>query len=227
MFSYPLKFSFSAFAISPTIQITDASGKTVISAVKKLISSKEEIEITTSGGLFKVISQESRITEIPSNWDVFAPNGKSMGVIDDDFVSALENLNVTGNTILDGMLQMQAHRSMNLRYAKMYWLKDGEGNQLGFITPEPSSLVVSQIPFYDLVKNLPLGWRLITPSYYIQLGEKTLMSLKKERTFLVDTYTLAKVGEFNEGEEAFLICSAIMAVVYERAQLRQLKSLHS
>jgi uncharacterized protein YxjI len=222
MFNYPIKFSFSAFAVTPTIQIQDASGNQIISAAKKLISSKDEIDINVSSGTYKVISQESRITEIPSNWDVLSPSGQNLGVIDDDFVSALENMNFSGNSVLDGMMQMQAHRSMNLRYAKMYWLKDTEGNQLGFITPDPSSLLMTQIPLYSLIKDLPFAWRLITPSYYIQLGDKTVMTLKKERTFLVDTYTLTKVGEFGASDEAFLVCSAILAVVYERQQLRSL-----
>lgn len=222
MFNYPLTFSFSAFAVSPTIQIKDATGRHLISASKKLISSKEEIDINTGSGVYKVISQESRITEIPSNWDVLAPSGQNLGVVDDDFVSALDNMNFSGNPILDGMLQMQAHRSMNLRYAKMYWLKDSDGNQRGFITPEPSSLLMTQIPMYSFIKDMPFAWRLITPSYYIQLGDDTVLNLKKQRTFFVDTYTLNKVGEFNQIDEAFLVSSAILAVVYERAQLRSL-----
>lgn len=222
MFIYPLTFSFSAFAVSPTIQIKDANGRQVISAAKKLISSKEEININMAGNAYKVISQESRITEIPSNWDVIAPSGQNLGVVDDDFVSALDKMNFSGNPILDGMLQMEASRAMNLRSAKMYWLKDSSGNQRGFITPEPSSLLMTQIPMYSLIKDLPFAWRLITPSYYIQLGDDTVMNLKKQRTFFVDTYTLSKVGEFQAIDEAFLVSSAILAVVYERAQLRSL-----
>lgn len=227
MFKYPIKISFSAFAITPTIQLYDASGTPIISAKKQLISSKERIDINTGGGAYQVVSQENSITEIPSNWDVISPKGQTLVTIDDDFVSALDGMNVSGNPILDGLLQTQAHRAMNLGYAKMYWLKDAQENQVGFIMPDPSSLMVSQMPFYDLVKNLPFGWRLITPSYYIQLGEKTVMSLKKERTLLVDTYTLSKTGDFSNAEEAFLICSAITAIVYERAELKRLKSLHS
>jgi len=222
MFNYPLTFSFSAFAVSPTIQIKDSTGRQVISAAKKLISSKEEININMAGTAYQVISQESRITDIPSNWDVMSPNGQTLGVIDDDFVSVLDNMNLSGNPVLDGMLQMQAHRAMNLRNAKMYWLKDTSGKQLGFITPDPSSLMMEQIPLYSFIKDLPFAWRLITPSYYIQLGDKTVMTLKKQRTFLVDTYTLTKTGDFKESDEQFLLSSAILAVVYERQQLRSL-----
>lgn len=222
MYNYPLTFSFSAFAVSPTIQIKDASGKTVINAAKKLISSKEEININTSSGTYKVVSQENRITDIPSNWDVLTPAGQTIGVVDDDFISALDNMNFSGNPVLDGMLQMQASRAMNLRSAKMYWLKDTSGKQRGFITPEPNSLMMTQIPLYSLIKDLPFAWRLITPSYYIQLGDDTVMNLKKQKTFFVDTYTLNKVGNFNDTDEAFLVFSAILAVVYERAQLRSL-----
>lgn len=224
MYNYPITFSFSAFAVTPTIEIKDASGKVLMTAAKKLISSKDEISIRSANGEYKIVSQESRITEIPSNWDVITPAGQTLGVVDDDFVSALENMNFSGNPILDGMLQTQAHRSMNLRYVKMYWLKDTDGNQRGFITPEPSSLMMTQIPLYSLIKDLPFAWRLITPSYYIQLGDDTVMNLKKEKTFLVDTYTLNKVGNFNDMDEQFLVFSALLAIVYERLHLKNMYS---
>jgi uncharacterized protein YxjI len=223
MYQYPLTFSFSALAITPNIQVKDASGRVLFSAVKKLLSSKEEIEISSGGKLlYKVISQESRITEIPSNWDVMTADGQNLGVVDDDFISALDNMKVTGNSVLDGMLQMQAHRSLKLRSAKMYWLKDGSGKQLGFITPDSGSLAIEQIPLYSIIKQLPFAYRLITPKYYVQFGDKTVMTLQKQRTFLVDTYTLNAAEKFSDSDEKLLVPAVVLAIVYERQQLKDL-----
>lgn len=223
MYQYPLTFSFSALAITPNIQVKDKSGRVIFNAAKKLISSKEEINVTLGGQThYKIISQESRITEIPSNWDVMTGNNQVLGVVDDDFISALDNMKFSGNSVLDGMLQMQTQRAMRLRSAKMYWLKDTSGNQLGFITPDTGSLVIEQIPLYSIMKQLPFAYRLITPKYYVQLGDKTVMTLQKQRTFLVDTYTLSASGQFSEEDEKLLIPSVILAIVYERQQLKDL-----
>ena len=223
MHQYPLTFSFSALAITPSIEVKDASGRVLFKAVKKLISSKEEIEITSGAQmLYKVISQESRITEIPSNWDVMTGDGQILGIVDDDFISALDKMKFAGNSVLDGMLQMRAQRSMHLRSAKMYWLKDTSGKQLGFITPDSNSLLIEQIPLYPIIKQLPFAYRLITPKYYIQLGDKTVMTLQKQRTFLIDTYTLAVNDKFSDADEKLLIPSIILAIVYERQQLKDL-----
>jgi uncharacterized protein YxjI len=223
MHQYPLTFSFSALAITPNIQVRDAGGRVLFNAVKKLISSKEEIEISSGGKLlYKVISQESRITDIPSNWDVMTGDGQVLGVVDDDFISALDTMKFSGNSMLDGMLQMQAHRSLKLRSAKMYWLKDTSGKQLGFITPDSASLAIEQIPLYSIINKFPLAYRLITPKYYVQFGDKTVMTLQKQRTFLVDTYTLNATEKFSDTDEKMLVPSVALAIVYERQQLKDL-----
>ena len=223
MLQYPLTFSFSALTITPRIHVRDAGGRLLFTAAKKLISSREEIEVTSGGQmLYKVISQESRITDIPSNWDVMTADGQVLGVVDDDFISALDNMKFAGNSVLDSMLQMQAQRSMKLRSAKMYWLKDKTGKELGFITPDSNSLLIEQIPMYPILRQLPFAYRLITPRYFMQLGEKTVMTLQKQRTLLIDTYILAKSGNFSEADEKLLIPSVILAIAYERQQLKDL-----
>jgi hypothetical protein len=48
--------------------------------------------------------------------------------------------------------------------------------------------------------------------------------MQKKRTFFLDTYTLEKRADFAEAEEAILINSVIIALVYERQQLKDLYS---
>ena len=222
MFQYPLKFSFSALAVSPTIQVTDAAGRVVFTAARKLMSSRDEISLATSGGTFKVISQENRITDIPSNWDILTPDGQTLGVIDDDFTTALDGVKFADNPALSDFLSMNAHRALGLRAAPMYWIKDPSGVQLGFIAPDQKSLAIEQIPLYQFTRQLPFASRLITPFYVVQLGGKLVMKLKKERTFLVDTYTLQAVEPFTDADEKLLLPSVALTIVYERQRLKDL-----
>jgi uncharacterized protein YxjI len=225
MFQYPLTLSFSAFAVSPRIEVKDASGRPVLSASKKLLSSKDEIDILAgSQPAFKVMSQENRITDIPSNWDVTGADGKIIGVVDDDFMTALDGMKVTQNTALNDFLQMQAHRALGLRSVKMYWLKDTAGKQIGFVAPDQRSLAIEQLPLYQITRQLPFSTRLITPQYAIQLGGKLVMNLKKERTLFIDRYTLRAVDQISEADERFLIPSVLLTIVYERQRLKDLYS---
>jgi hypothetical protein len=136
MFQYPISMSFSVLAMAPDIEVKDAKGQVLFRATKKLISSKEEIEVISGGKLFyKVISQESRITDIPSNWDVMRANGEVMAVIKDDYLSALDGVKFVGNSPLNDMLQIGAHRAAHMNSVKMYWLTDTDGNRIGSIAP--------------------------------------------------------------------------------------------
>lgn len=223
MYNYPLTFSFSSFAMSPKIEVKDASGQVVFAISKKLLSSKDEIEVTAGGQpRFKVLSQESRITDIPSNWDILAADGTKIGVVDDDFISALDTTKFTDNRFVGGVLAAGISQTIDLTNLKMYWLKDAEGHQLGCIAPEQKSLMAQQLPLYEIVKKLPFFFRFITPFYYIRLGEQTVMKLQKNRTFFTDTYTLEVSGQFNEKDEALLIPSVALAIIYEREQLKHL-----
>jgi hypothetical protein len=223
MYQYPLKFSFSALAVSPKIEARDAGGRAIFSAAKRLLSSKDEIDATAGGQpLFKVVSQENRITDIPSNWDVRGADGAALGVVDDDFMTALDGLKVSPNSALNDFLQMQAHRALGLRSVKMYWLKDPAGRQIGFIAPDQRSLAIEQLPLYQLTRQLPFATRFITPLYVVQLNGRIVMRLKKERTFFVDTYTLEAAEQFSEQEERLLVPSVVMTIVYERQRLKEL-----
>lgn len=221
MFQYPLSMSFSVLAMTPDIEVKDAKGQVLFRAIKKLISSKEEIEITSGGKLFyKVISQESRITDIPSNWDVMRANGEVMAVVRDDYLSALDGMKFVGNSPLNDMLQMEVHRAANMNSAKMYWLTDTEGNRIGSIAPDTKSLLFQQLPFDQLIRKTPFAYRLIAPRYFIQLGDKTVMTMQKKVTLLTDLYNLQATEQLSETQERMLVCSAILAIIYERAQLK-------
>lgn len=225
MYNYPLTFTFPLFSLTPQFQATDAAGKALFSAVKKLISSKEEINLTSSGRTyFKIVSQESRITDIPSNWDVMDSTGKALGVVDDDFVSAIDTSSFIQNPAARMLTEIELSRAFNLKDLKMYWIKNPAGDTVGLIAPDKTSLYAQQLPLYDIVRKLPIFFRFITPRYYVRLGEQTVMLLEKKRTLLQDTYQLSLQGSFANEAEPLLINSVVLAILYERDQLKALYS---
>lgn len=226
MYKYPLTFSFSLFSILPKITVKDADGTVLLTASKRLLGAKDEVRVTANGQpAFTVISQENRIVDIPSNWDILAADGKKVGVVDDDFLSAVDTSkfapDMPGSTLMD----MEISRALNLRSVKMYWLKDAEGKKAGLVAPEQSSLMAMQLPFDRYIRQLPgILFRLITPRYYVRLGDETVMILQKKRTWMVDTYTLEMKAKFPAKDEALLINGVLLALVYERQRLKELYS---
>jgi len=223
MYNYPLTFRFPLFSLTPQFQATDASGRALFSAAKKLISSKEEINLSSSGrSYFKIVSQESRITDIPSNWDVIDSAGKTLGVIDDDFISAIDTAGFFNNSAARTIADIELSRAFNLRALKMYWIKNPSGEKIGLIAPDKNSLYAQQLPLYDIVRKLPIFYRFITPRYTVRLREQNVMALEKKRTLLQDTYALSVSGSFTDADEPLLINSVVLAILYEREQLKAL-----
>jgi hypothetical protein len=226
MYNYPLTFTFPAFSISPQITVKDAKGAVILSAAKKLISSKEEVNVTAGGiPVYKIISQENRITDIPSNWDIQSADGSTLAVVDDDFLSAIDTSKFMPSTGMSTVADIELSRALNLRSVKMYWINNTAGKHIGLVAPDQKSLVAMQLPLGQFIRQLPaLFFRFITPSYYIRLHDETIMFLQKKRTFLLDTYVLERRGTFTEAEEPILLNSAILALVYERQRLKDLYS---
>jgi hypothetical protein len=107
----------------------------------------------------------------------------------------------------------------------MYWINNMEGQHIGLVAPDQKSLMAMQLPFDRYIRQLPgMFFRLITPSYYIRLGDQTVMFLQKKRTFFLDTYVLEARGQFTDAQEAVLLNSVLLALVYERQHLKDLYS---
>ena len=222
MYSYPLTLSFANLAATPKITVTDTGSKTVMTATKTLLSQKEEIKVSANGTpLYTIVSQESRITDIPSNWDVIAANGQKLGVVDDDFYTE-DAANYIKNRVVATGLNVLKDHLVNERALKMYWLKNSDGAQVGLIAPNKKSFSLQQLPLADLTRKIPFFFRFITPSYSISLGSRKVMFLQKQRTLMVDTYRLESNGQFTAEDEQLLIPSLLLAVFYERQQLKDL-----
>ena len=227
MLKYPLSISFPAFSITPQITVKDADDGIVLTAAKKLLSSKEEIHVASNGQpLYTIISHESRITEIPSNWDIIAVNGqKTLGVINDAFLSTIEMVELSGNPLSrgTGIIGDLIQQSLNLRALKMYWLSDTNGQHMGYVAPDKASFAAMELPFASMIRKLPgIFFRFITPRYNICLGDKVVLFMQKKRTFFIDTYTLEKRSELSDMNEVLLINNILLALVYERQMLKDI-----
>lgn len=222
MQNYPLTLTFALMSATPKLTVTDAAGKTVLIASKTWLSQKDEIKIYLNGQpLYQVTSQESRITDIPSNWDVTNGNGQKIGMVDDDFLSIDTSAFVPNGAAAVG-LNILKNQLLNEQALKMYWLKDPDGRQIGLIAPDKKSLSLQQLPLADITRKIPFFFRFITPHYFIRLGEQTVMTLQKERTLWQDTYKLEAKIQLTGDEEKLLLPSIVLTLFYERAQLKQL-----
>ena len=226
MYQYPLTFTFPAFAVSPKITVKDAQGTVVLAAAKKLISSKDEVNVTANGQpAYTIISQENRITDIPSHWDIKTPDGSTLGVVDDDRLSAIDTSKFMPSKGATRLANTKIHRALNLHSVKMYWINDTTGKHLGFVAPDQASLIAMQLPLGQFMQKLPsFLFRFITPAYYVRLREETMMFMQKKRTLMIDTYVLETRGKFTDAEEPLLINSVLLALVYERERLKELYS---
>jgi uncharacterized protein YxjI len=225
MYNYPLTFTFPALTLTPSITARDAAGNTLFTASKKLLSSKDQVDVTANGKpVYKILSEENRITDIPSNWDILASDGRKIGVVDDDFISSIDTSKFIQGRGAQIVANMEIERAFNLKALKMYWIKDSSGKKVGLIAPDKDSMFAMELPLYEIVRKLPIFFRFITPRYYVRLGEETVLYMEKKRTLLTDTYVLEVRGKFADQDEPLLINSILLALVYERARLKDLYS---
>ena len=226
MTQYPLTLKFAMFTAAPKVTVTDAAGKDLFTAAKSLLSQKEEFTFTAEGKtLYQVISQESRISEIPSNWDVLNGAGEHLATISDDF-TGLDLAAEVGVT--NGMAGMAINTLKNFAVGeqslKMFGVKSVTGQFLGQIAPDKASVSLQQLPLGELTAKIPLAYRLITPRYDIRWGNKIVMSMQKQRTLVADKYVLEAKHKLSAADESALLPSIVLAVFYERQQLKQLYS---
>ncbi|MCL4871903.1 MAG: hypothetical protein KJ063_23335 [Anaerolineae bacterium] len=221
MYNYPLTFNFAFMTASPKITVTDANGRTLMTANKALLSTKDEIKVANGRPLFQVISQESRVTDIPSNWDVLTSEGDKIGMVDDDFLS-LDAGAFIGNGAAATGVNVLKNQFLNEQALKMYWLKNPSGQKVGWIAPDTRSLSLQQLPLADFTRKIPFFFRFICPSYVIRLGERTVMLMQKQRTWMIDSYKLEAKTQLTPDEENFLIPAVLLTLFYERVQLKHL-----
>lgn len=225
---YPLTIKFPYFSFKQKFTVYDQIGNKLFKVSKTIFSTKDEVEIRNANGeiAYKIVSQESKISEIPSNWDVITASGEVLGVIGTDFANLVES-----NTFGEGQMASLAAdfvESMATTVAlKMYIINNTNNNPIGKIVPLRSSMAMQQLPFLQtIISKFPFGManRFINPEYNITMGENKVMSLKKLRTMFIDKYTLDLKVKMTEKEEQLFLSTSLLVILNERAFLKAMYS---
>ena len=61
-----------------------------------------------------------------------------------------------------------------------------------------------------------MGGLFFNPSYLTELGGRTVLRLKKEKSVFESKFTIQKLDDFSEEQEELLLASLIMMVLLER-----------
>jgi uncharacterized protein YxjI len=192
MLNYPLELGFKIATIGTRVRITDATGQLVAFVRKKKFRLKEDVGVYADEGQRKLLMRikADRVLDFGASYSVSDANGKTLGAV-----------------------RQQGMRSM---WKSSYVLSDAAGSNVGLIHEENPWVKVADglmesVPFGD-----SLGGLFFNPAYLAELGGRTVMRLKKERSVFEAKFTVEKLDDFSEEEEELLLASLIMMVLLER-----------
>lgn len=194
MSNYPLTLSFKLISFGPQIKATNPSGKTVFYVKQKALKLKEAVKIFADEGQQKQLFEinADRVIDFSAKYNVTTASGQALG-----------------------MVQRQGMRSM---WKASYNIFGPDGNQVGMIHEENA-----MIRFLDaILTGIPLvgmfAGYFFNPTYLIDLGDKTVMKLKKQPAFFEGKFTLEKGDDLDGKVEALLVSSTIMMLLLERSR---------
>ena len=190
--NYPLQLRFKLATIGTRVSVTDATGQLVSYVRKKKFRFKEDVGVYADENQRKLIFRikADRVLDFGASYSVVDSNGKPLGAV-----------------------RQEGMRSM---WRSSYLLSDPTGNNAGLIHEENPWIKVADglmesIPFGD-----SLGGLFFNPAYLAELGGRTVLRLKKERSVFEGKFTVEKLDDFSEEEEELLLASLIMMVLLER-----------
>ena len=192
MHDYPLDLSFKIFTIGTRVGVVDASGRQVAHVRKKKFKLREDVTVYRDEGqreaLFRL--KADRILDFGASYAVTAPDGRLLGSVRRQGVRSLWR---SSYAIVDaGGKEIGGIREANP------WVKIADG-------------LLEMIPFAGILDGL-----FFNPAYRIDLWDKTVLRLQKQRALLESRFRLEKLGEFSEAEEDLLLASVVMMLLLER-----------
>ena len=190
--NYPLDLRFKIATIGTRVSVNDATGQLVSYVRKKKFRLKEDVGVyadeNQSRLLFRI--KADRVLDFGASYSVVDSNSKPLGAV-----------------------RQEGVRSM---WKSSYVLSDPAGTSVGLIHEENPWIKVAD----SLMESIPLGDSLgglfLNPSYLAELGDRTVLRLKKEKSVFEGRFTVEKLGDFTEEEEELLLASLIMMVLLER-----------
>lgn len=192
MLNYPLDLRFKIATIGTRVRIMDATSQLVAFVRKKKFRLKEDVGVYADEGQRKLLMQinADRVLDFGASYSISEANGRTLGAV-----------------------RQEGMRSM---WKSSYLLTDAAGSSVGLIHEENPWVKVADglmesVPFGD-----SLGGLFFNPSYLAELGGRTVLRLKKERSVFESKFTVEKLDNFSEEEEELLLASLIMMVLLER-----------
>ncbi len=192
MLNYPLELGFKIATIGTRVRVNDATGQLVSYVRKKKFKPKEDVGVYADEDQRKLLFRirADRVIDFGASYSVTDADGRSLGAV-----------------------RRQGMRSM---WKSSYALSGPGKNETGLIHEENPWVKVAD----GLVESIPggdvLGGLFFNPSYLAELGGRTVLRLKKEKSVFESKFTIEKLDEFSEEEEDLLIASLIMMVLLER-----------
>lgn len=194
MLSYPLTLSFKIIAIAPQVKVTDAAGSTVLYVRQKVLALRENVRVFEDEAqqrqLYEI--QADRILDFSARYRVSTPDGRTVGTA--------------------------GRKGMRSLWSATYVIADADDREIGTIREENPFVklldgLVSEIPLVGGVLAM-----LINPSYLVDLRGQTVLRLKKRPAFFEGRFTLDKLAEFDEQDEAIVLTSTLMMLLLERGR---------
>ena len=192
MLNYPLELGFKIATIGPRVRIKDATGQLVSYVRKKKFRLKEDVGVYADEDQRKLLFRikADRVLDFGAGYSVVDSNGKPLGSV-----------------------RQEGVRSM---WKSSYVLSGLGGDEAGLIHEENPLVKVAD----GLMEAIPggdvLGGLFFNPSYLAELGGRTVLRLKKEKSVFESKFTIQKLDDFSKEEEELLLASLIMMVLLER-----------
>jgi hypothetical protein len=184
--------TFKIMALAPQIRVTDATGKVIVYVKQKMFKLKEHVNV------FADESQQQKLCEIRADRII-------------DFSACYRFTNPAGTDF--GGVRRKGRRSL---WKAHYEVLDGE--QLEFSIQEESAWVkvmdgvLGQIP----VIGGATGY-FLHPSYLVTRPDGSpVLRVKKQPAMFEGKFTIEKLGELHEGEDARSLMAILMMTLLER-----------
>lgn len=186
--SYPLRLRFKLLALSSKIRATDAQDRMVLYAAQKMLRLKEEIQVYRDDSKREVLYRikADRVMDFRARYAITGPDGTVYGAV-----------------------RRQGARSI---WKATYDIEDASGQVVGVLHEEDPWLklldaIIGGIPFLNM---------LINPAYLVDVGNRTVLYLKKEPAFFEGKFRLEAREKVEEEQERLLLPAVVVAMILER-----------
>lgn len=192
--NYPLDLTFKIIAISPQVAVTDATGRLLFYVKQKAFKLKESVTIFADREQTRPVATISadRILDISATYRLRDLEGNVFGAVRRQ---GLKSFWKAHYDVLHQDIELLSIREQN-PFVK---LMDG---------------ILTQIPVLGLFSGY-----VFQPSYGVTRSDgTTVLRLKKRPAFLEGRFTIEKLADLPQEEEALALMSILMMVLLERSR---------